>query len=156
VALQLIQGSRDATPGQPAALGMVEQAELFARHGMIEEAVEAYSKAQEMDPELEIAAGSWNALCWYGSLRGYAADVIGACERAAALAPGNALIADSRGLARALTGNYAGAAEDFRSYAEWLEKHGGDEREIDMRKFWIAELEAGRNPFDEAALAELR
>ncbi len=64
--------------------------------------------------------------------------------------------ADSRGLARALTGDYAGAAEDFRSYVEWLEKHDGNEREIDMRRFWIAELEAGRNPFDEATLAELR
>ena len=156
VALQLIQGSPDATLGRPAAVGMVEQGELFARHGMIEEAVEAYSKAQEMDPELEIAAGSWNTLCWHGSLWGYAADVMGACERAVALAPGDASIADSRGLARALTGNYAGAAEDFRSYVDWLETHGGNEREITMRKLWIAELEAGRNPFDEATLAELR
>jgi hypothetical protein len=81
---------------------------------------------------------------------------MGACERAVALAPGNAPIADSRGLARALTGDYAGAAEDLRSYAEWLEKHGGTKRDIKMREFWISELEAGRNPFDEAALAELR
>jgi CubicO group peptidase (beta-lactamase class C family) len=156
VALQLIQGSPDATPGQSAALGMIEQGELFAQHGMIGEAVEAYSKAQDMDPELEIAARSWNALCWHGSLWGYAADVMGACERAVALAPGDAPIADSRGLARALTGDYAGAAEDFRSYADWLERHGGDERELNMRKLWIAELELGRNPFDEAALTELR
>jgi tetratricopeptide (TPR) repeat protein len=123
---------------------------------MIEEAVEAYSRAQDMDPELEIAAGSWNVLCWHGCLWGYAADIMGACERAVALAPGNAVIADSRGLARALTGDYAGAAEDFRSYAEWLEKHGGSEREIGMREFWISELDAGRNPLDEAALAELK
>jgi CubicO group peptidase (beta-lactamase class C family) len=156
VALQLIQGSPDAMPGQPAALGMVEQAELFARHGMIEEAIEAFSKAQDMDPELEIAAGSWNAVCWHGCLWGYAAEVMGACERAVALAPGDASIADSRGLARALTGDCAGAAEDFRSYAEWLLEHGGNERELVMREFWIAELEAGRNPFDEATLAELR
>jgi CubicO group peptidase (beta-lactamase class C family) len=156
VAVQLVQGSPDAASGQPAVLGRVEQAELLARHGMIEKAVEAFSREQEIDPALEITAGSWNVLCWHGSLWGHAADVIGACERAVALAPGNALIADSRGLARALTGDYAGAAEDFRSYVDWLEEQGGNEREIDMRRFWIAELSAGRNPFDEAALAELR
>jgi regulator of sirC expression with transglutaminase-like and TPR domain len=38
-----------------------------------------------------------------------------ACERAVALAPDDGQIRDSRGLARAMTGNIEGAIEDFSS-----------------------------------------
>jgi tetratricopeptide (TPR) repeat protein len=138
------------------ALGMIERGNLFAQHGMIEEAIAAYAEAQNIEPEFYMSASDWNKLCWYGSLWGYAEDVMDACDRAVALAPENAMIKDSRGLARALAGDYPGAIEDFREYVEWLEKHGGDEYEKSQRQFWISELESGRNPFDEAILMELR
>jgi tetratricopeptide (TPR) repeat protein len=140
----------------PEALGMIERGGLFAQHGMMEEAMAAYAEAQDIEPELEFSAGDWNRLCWYGSLWGSAKDAMDACDRAVALAPENARIKDSRGLARALTGDYPGAIEDFRVYVDWLEKHGGDEYEKSQRQSWIAELKSGRNPFDEATLMELR
>jgi hypothetical protein len=156
VAVHSLPGFPLASHIQPEALGMVEQGELFARHGMIDEALGAYSEATSIDSKLEIPSKSWNVICWYGSLWGHAAEVIDICERAIAMAPGDAGMADSRGLARALTGDYAGAIEDFTQYAESLEGDGGLEHERDLRLFWISELEAGRNPFDEATLDGLR
>ncbi len=79
-----------------------------------------------------------------------------ACDRAVALAPDNAMIKDSRGLARALTGDYTGAIEDFTEYVEWLERNGGNEYEKNLRISWILKLESGQNPIDEATLMELR
>ncbi|MBM3235373.1 hypothetical protein FJZ31_03630 [Candidatus Poribacteria bacterium] len=42
-----------------------------------------------------------------------------ACERAVTLEPENGDYRASRGLAQALTGDYAGAVEDFQFYVEW-------------------------------------
>jgi CubicO group peptidase (beta-lactamase class C family) len=140
----------------PEVMGMMEQGELLARHGMIDEALRVYSELQETDPTLQIPASAWNVICWRGSLWGHADEVMEACELAVSIDPGNAAHADSRGLARALTGDYAGAAADFARYAEWLEGRRGYERECELRLAWIAGLEAGRNPFDEMTLAEMR
>jgi hypothetical protein len=138
------------------ALGMIERGNLFTQHGMMEEALMAYEEAENIEPDLNIYAEDWNKLCWYGSLWGDAGDALVACDRAVELAPEDALIKDSRGLARALSGDYAGAIEDFTEYVEWLQKNRGDEYEINLRQIWISELEAGQNPFDEEMLLELR
>nr|MDZ8059445.1 ribosome assembly protein 4 [Nostoc sp. EkiNYC01] len=65
------------------------------------EALAAYTAALKLDPKVEIPAGSWNAICWDGSLQKQTADVLPACEKAVALAPEDGNIRDSRGLARA-------------------------------------------------------
>ena len=156
VVLALVQNPAAMNNGQPEALSLVEQADLYAQHGMIEEAMAAIAEAQNIDTDLNISASSWNTLCWYGSLWGYASEVMDACENAVELAPDSAGIRDSRGLARALAGDYTGAIEDFEGYVEWLKNSGGSDREIRSREQWIVELEAGRNPFDEATLDELR
>jgi len=142
--------------GRLAALGLVEGGEALARAGDVEGAVAKYAEAQALDPTLEISADSWNTLCWFGSLWGYAADVMDACEQAVELAPDDGDYRDSRGLARALTGDYAGAIEDFEFYVEWLKENDRYEPNGPKREAWIAELEAGRNPFDAATLEELR
>jgi tetratricopeptide (TPR) repeat protein len=100
----------------------------------------------------------WNTLCWYGSISGYAAEVIDACEKAVSLAPDDGGIIDSRGLALALTGDYETAVEDFRFYIQWAENptFSVSDEDIALRKVWIASLEAGRNPFDDATLQALR
>jgi len=138
------------------ALGMIERGNLFAQHGMIDEAIATYTQAETIESDINISASDWNILCWYGSLWGYAEQVIYACDQAVELAPESAGIKDSRGLARALTGDYAGATEDFSEYLEWLENHGGETYEINLRRTWIAEMNAGRNPFNEKTLTELR
>ena len=78
------------------------------------------------------------------------------CEQAVQLGPEHGEYLHSRGLARALTGDLEGSIEDFRFYLEWAVETGLSEELISQREAWIAELEAGINPFDEALLEELR
>lgn len=120
--------------------------------GEYEQAIANYTKAIELDPD---NADAYGYLCWFSSLLGHAADVIETCERGVELAPDNGGIRDSRGLARALIGDYEGAIEDFKFYVEWSKENGRYEQRGVKREAWIAELEAGRNPFDEATLQEL-
>ncbi len=48
-----------------------------------------------------------------------------------------------------------GAIEDFRFFVAWSKSAGYDTM-ASKREAWIAELEAQRNPFDEATLEELQ
>jgi WD40 repeat protein len=138
------------------AVGLVREGEALARTGHIESAAAKYAEAQTLDPTLEISASTWNTLCWFGSLWGDAADVMDTCERAVRLAPADGAMRDSRGLARALAGDYPGAIEDFRFFVEWSKEVGKYEQYGSKREAWIAELKAGRNPFDAATLEALR
>jgi hypothetical protein len=54
-----------------------------------------------------------------------------------------------------LTGDYEGAIEDFESYVEWSKDSGKHEQGRHKRESWIADLKAGRNPFDGDVLEEL-
>jgi hypothetical protein len=97
-----------------------------------------------------------NNACWRGSCAGFAGIVLPAGERAVTLAPGNALYRDTRGLARALTGDRNGAIEDFRFYVKAFKRDPGRMKSVKQREEWIAALEAGQNPFDETTLAAIR
>ena len=74
-----------------------------------------------------------------------------ACEKAVALAPKHGEIRDSRGLARALTGNTQGAIEDFQAFVDWT---NNDEQRL-QRQGWIDALRAGENPFTEVEIKSL-
>jgi hypothetical protein len=94
-----------------------------------------------------------------GTLNGLANDenVYTTCEEIVSLKPENGLYRDTRGLNRALRGDYDGAIEDFEAFVAWAEKEIPDEtNKIEKRKAWIEALRRGKNPFDEATLAELR
>ena len=130
---------------------MVEEGESLASEGKVTEAINKYQQAQKLDSTLEISADSWDTLCWYGSLHGYAAKVMDACEKAVALEPENGLILDSRGLARALTGNTAGAIEDFQALIKWTDSDSLKEQ----RQGWIDALKAGKNPFTKEEIDSL-
>ena len=125
--------------------------EMLTRQGDIEKAVAAYAEAQKLDPTMEIPAFVGNNLCWWGSLWGHATDVMEACETAVALEPENRKFRDSRGLARALTGNIAGAIEDFQAFVEWTD----DEERRLKRQHWLEALRAGENPFTEEEIESL-
>jgi WD40 repeat protein len=142
-------------PNLPLHPTFLEPARDLAREGRIEDATVIVERAFELDPSLENDASIWNTLCWYGSLWGHATEVMGACDRAVELAPDSGQIRDSRGVARALTGDYEGAIEDFESYLEWSKNSGGYEPRDLKRESWIIDLKAGQNPFDEAVLEEL-
>ncbi len=140
-----------------AAAHSLQEGASLAQGGQISEALAAYEKAQEIDPTLEISSSYWNNLCWFGSLWNQAELVLEACEQGVALADADSVAGhrDSRGVARALTGDYTGAIEDFSAFVEWAKENGQYEEYGPKREAWIAALEQTENPFDEATLEEL-
>ncbi|MBD2741898.1 hypothetical protein [Coleofasciculus sp. FACHB-1120] len=115
----------------------------FKKTIKFKDAIATYSEAQKLDANVDISADSWNTLCWDGSLRGYAKQVMFACEKAVALAPDDGNFRNSRGLARARAGNTKGAIEDFQAYI----KQTKDKESKSQRERWINALRAGENPF---------
>jgi len=87
-----------------------------------------------------------NTICWYGALSGQAAEVLKACEKAVALIPDDVAIRDSRGVARALTGDIEGAKKDFQAFVDQYDGIEAKERKA-QRLQWIKELGIGKNPF---------
>jgi WD40 repeat protein len=133
-----------------ALMGDRAKAEQFFREAL-------YAALQIKDPEVN------NHVCWMGSVNRFAKLVKPACEEAVELAPDSRtrqLYQDSRGLARALTGDKPGAIEDFTTALQSIKAF----RDLDIfdaaflrrREGWIAALNAGRDPFDDALLKSLR
>ncbi len=75
-----------------------------------------------------------------------------ACEKAVTLAPEDGMIRDSRGLARALTGDTKGAIADFQAFIQ----SSNDSEQKSQRQGWVNALSAGKNPFTEEELKKLR
>jgi len=125
--------------------------EICTRQGDIEKALAAYAEAQRLNPSLEIPATVGNNLCRWGSLWGFAAEVMDACDTAVALDPENGRFRDSRGLARALTGNIEGAIEDFQAFVDWTDQQ---ERKA-KRQRWIEALRVDENPFTKEEIENL-
>lgn len=107
-------------------------------------------------PEGVIPVSRLNNICWYASLWGLAEDALFACELAVEMDPGNVSCLDSRGLARALSGDIAGAIEDFRVFIAEGANQNVPATTISQRAEWVEALEAGENPFDQALINELR
>jgi WD40 repeat protein len=97
-----------------------------------------------------------NQICWTGSLDGAAREVLPLCERAVTLDSDAGYLKDSRGLARALTGDRAGAIADFTAFIAWANKATPDSPQIARREQWVSALRAGNDPFDAATLTALR
>jgi tetratricopeptide (TPR) repeat protein len=130
---------------------LVKYAETLAARGEVKEAVAALARAAALLPDLDRSATPWNQVCWFGSLTGGAALVLDACAKAVAISPDNASIRDSRGLARALTGDVNGAIEDFKAFVA----SRPDLPEADDRRRWIDALAVGQNPFTAEVLKQL-
>ena len=64
-------------------------------------------------------------------------------------------IVDTRGTARALTGDYERAVQDFTTFIVWARQRGVPAPHLARRRQWIKSLEQGCNPFSEANLREL-
>ena len=112
-----------------------------------DEALADLETATEIDPE---NASVWNSLCWWSSLYGFAEQVVDdACEQTIALADEENLpfYRDSRGLARALSGDVDGAIEDFEAFVAAAEELGVDDLRA-LRESWVERLIAGDDPSD--------
>ena len=125
---------------------------IHARKGDLERAVYDAGKTTELEPQ---NAESWNSLCWLGSLAGKAGEVLSSCEMAVSMAPTNGNYRDSRGLARAMNGDYGGAIEDFKAFLVWQDVRAGPQDDNNLRRSWIASLETGQNPFTDALIKDL-
>ena len=135
--------SLDFKPKTKAASLLMTRGKKLLQEKQFKEAAAAYTEAQKLDANVDISADSWNKLCWDGSLQGYAKQVMFACEKAVALAPDDSNNRDSRGVARALTGNTQGAIEDFQAFIAQTD----DQKRKAQRQRWIDALRAGKNPF---------
>ncbi|NJO14851.1 MAG: TIR domain-containing protein [Thioploca sp.] len=130
------------------AIAAVAQGEQQAKQGEIISALDFYKTAAG---SWEIPAYAWERLCRWGSLRGHADQVNNACENAVTLEPDQPHFRDSRGLARALTGDTQGAIEDFQFYIDHLFwKYGQQQRQA-----WIKMLKKGENPLTKEVLRAL-
>ena len=116
--------------------------------------LDALYDPQELDRETRISAGTWNAIAWAGATRGQAREVSFAVERAIKLEPGNINYLDTRGLIRALTGDTAGAIEDFKAFVAGARNY--PQNMVKQRHLWLAALVLGKNPFTDEVLAALR
>ena len=147
-----IQVPTEEKVGWWAAGALVEKGEKLVKEGKVKEALAAYQEAQRLKPTWKLYADSWNTLCRYGSLHGQAAAVMQACEKAVALAPKNGEFRDSRGIARALTGDKPGAIEDFQAFI----KSTNWDKWKKQRQRWIDALKAGKNPFTPEEIEKLK
>ena len=141
---------------QIAAQAFIDEGERLAHKGEVENALKAYDNAQDVYPDIQISGPSWNSLCRFGSPWGYPEEVMHACENAVALDPSHGLARNSRGLARALTGDYNGAIEDFHFFIQWAQQEEQFLHYIPIRQAWIDAPRAGENPFDEETVVKLR
>ncbi|MBD1864230.1 MULTISPECIES: pentapeptide repeat-containing protein [Trichocoleus] len=115
-----------------------------ATMGQIEKAIALYEEAQQLDPQLEIAAEFWHTLCWFGSLSNHPEKVIFAGEAAVTLVPEDGEYRDSLGLARARSGDIQGAIESLQAAVDL----GLSSESLQVqRQHWIRTLRAGGNPF---------
>jgi WD40 repeat protein/tetratricopeptide (TPR) repeat protein len=131
---------------------LINEGSRLINNGDIDGAVRAYQKADAFGMEGSCDSCDWNTLCWFGSTYNQAEKVMFACDKAVALAPDDDDIIDSRGLARALTGDTEGAIADFKFF---IESTNYEEARA-QRQAWVEALERGENPFTPEVLEELR
>lgn len=141
---------------QIAAQALIDDGERLAHKGDVGSALNSYEQAQEVYPDIDITGPSWNSLCRFGSAWGHPEKVMYACENAVALDPTNGLARNSRALARALTGDTAGAIEDFQFFIEWAKDEPPYAHYVPLRQAWIKAMQAGDDPFDDETVMRLR
>jgi hypothetical protein len=123
-------------------------------NSQLQEAIELLQQSRTSN--LDMGFPYFNFLCLYGSLEGYAAEVLPLCEQAVAMEPISANAREGRGMARALTGDYAGAVEDYQFFIAFGPEQGFSDEYILQREQWLAELQAGTNPFTPELLEMLK
>jgi WD40 repeat protein len=152
------RGYRRTCPNLPAHSSVIQdtadRAQAAAAAGDLESARQFYAQAAEW----LIGApypGIGNNVCWFGSLYGFVDMVMPVCEQTVEQAPAQGNFYDTRGVARMLAGDLAGALGDIRFFTAWAEGRAGYEPYLERRLRWITELTAGANPIDEQTIQEL-
>ncbi len=133
------------------------RAESNMQQGDWRAAVEDYRESLALGLESSDAAGARNNICWFLALDGQAEEALPYCEQAVEAQP-SASYLDSRALVYAMTGNYAGAIDDFEAALDvWEESANPEIMAIyDERTEWVETLRTGENPITPGALANLQ
>ncbi|MBB5341454.1 hypothetical protein [Tunturiibacter gelidoferens] len=101
-----------------------------------------YSDLPQGQPPNHFDYTTLNLVCWYGSISRHATQVMKACDQAVVMTDGRlGNIRDSRGLARALSGDSKGAIVDFQAYVD--QRTDGPVRA--ERQRWIDALNKGED-----------
>ncbi|MGR9044611.1 MAG: nSTAND1 domain-containing NTPase [Gammaproteobacteria bacterium] len=160
-----LQEAMDLDPNLPSGLDkklkrltvptLLQKAYKQAGEGQLNEAIALLQEAGERDPTLKVKVSYWNGLCWWSSLSGRAAEAMPACDKAVDLSQGYGMYRDSRGVARALSGDMSGAIEDFEAYLEQTYQDPAVEQLKPKRRHWLEALRKGENPIDQAEMKEL-
>jgi len=115
-----------------------------------------YARALASEPSLTTDLNVLWDICKNGGLDGYADRILEYCDRAIELSPDDPDLHDSRGMARAMTGNLKGAIEDFQFYVDGAIHLGYSETLIQERQKWILRLQEGVNPFTSEVINQLK
>jgi dipeptidyl aminopeptidase/acylaminoacyl peptidase len=99
-----------------------------------------------------------NLICWFGTLNEFEKLVMPACDQAVDLAPPVAIgnCYDSRGVARAVSGDIPGAIGDFEKFVAWAGDRESFKSAREQRSMWIEALKGGTVPFDKETLRQLK
>jgi WD40 repeat protein/tetratricopeptide (TPR) repeat protein len=130
---------------------LVSQGSSLAKRGKIDEGIEILHRARQVYPEFKADVRYvryCNMLCWAGGVWEKPALVMGACEQAVELGAEREkpFYRDSRGVARALLGDWQGAIADFEAFVKDTE----DQTKRRQRRSWIEALnKTGKFPQDE-------
>jgi tetratricopeptide (TPR) repeat protein len=111
---------------------------MRSSEGQYADAIDDLKKARELDPKLQIPASELNLLCWMASVNGLAREALFVGDLAVQLDSNNLEYRDTRGLARALSGDRTGAVEDFTYFS----LRTLDERRKQERLRWIKALKS--------------
>jgi hypothetical protein len=142
----------DLPPDVSVALASLDAARTGLADHNTAAAADAYGRAAEQIAQGDAAEVN-NDICAEGSYVGFASQVMPACERALSLAPGDGSYVDSRGFARARTGDLSDAADDFQYFVDWATTNSlYNEDIIQERRDWITKLRQGLDPFTPSVL----
>jgi WD40 repeat protein len=124
---------------------LLEGGKKLVQKGKVQEALVIYTEAQALDHSLVIPPKVWDELCRASILHGYVTnpEILAACDIAVNSEPENRKYRDTRGIARALAGDFEGAIEDFQVY---INRSFHQARKA-KRKQWIEALQEDKNPF---------
>ncbi|HEX4948051.1 MAG TPA: hypothetical protein VFZ34_15370, partial [Blastocatellia bacterium] len=138
-------------PGEQA----LKKADLEELQRASQQLLNFYQRPHKFNPQDILEPDDYNLLnqtCWDGARAEFSHQVLPVCELMIQIVPDNQDYRDSRGLARARTGNIQGAIEDFQYFADRTDNKDRSEQRLN----WIKELRAGRNPFTKEELEKLR
>ena len=141
-------GERAARKGEE----LIRAGEIDEGLASLRAAQRAFAEATKIGPSPDIPVELWNRIAWLGSLWGKASEFLYSGDQAVAHAPSTSEFRDTRGVARALSGNINGAIEDLEVFV--ASNEGNDLASRRLR--WIEALRKGEDPFTREEMEYLR